>query len=465
MTRNVYVELDYTDGGKETRIFSIYPDENSEGRLMGSLIFKSKVRAWMMADRSTSGFNKITVANADGELDSFADFTFSECRIKEVISGSETTLVTALIERVLLDGEKHLEIHLKDATKLLDKPIQDNLFPASETSITGSGTNTYYALENQPRPIAIGNSIKSAKPVSAKRSNNEYICHDEDIYTVQSVYDNGAVVSDTHYGEGFTLSADPAGIITANIRGQENSTNTDRIRYFDDIIDYLLDIRESIPYNTTDASTIDTDKGYNYHYYQDNTINRTIREVLQWLCDSHTGWFYADESGEIRFGYLDDPAVSQDVDISQYDIISEVKVWDDTAPNITTKVGGNRNWHVLNADDIASSVSENVRQVLSSQWHSVTEGSSSLDSFYADTGQVHDSLGSATDAQDEADHVTDLYSQRRKFYQFDSSVDAEIGQTVELTYPRFGLDSGVNLLVLGREIDFINNTYKLTLWG
>jgi|GEM_PF-6374920 hypothetical protein len=465
MTRNVYVELDYLNPGKLTRTFSLYPDEDGEGRLMGDLIFKTKVRAWMMADRSTSGFNKITIANADGELDSFADFTFSECRIKSGTPSSNTLLVTAQVERVVLDGERHLEVYLKDATKLLDKPIQDNLFPASETSITGSGTNTYYALENQPRPICFGNTVKSIKPVSAKRSNNEYICHDEDVYTIQTVYDNGVSVTYTHYGEGFTLSTDPAGIITVTLRGQENNANTNRIRYFNEVIDYLLDVRESISYSSSDVSSINSDKGYNYQYYQDNNTNRTIREVIQWLSDSHSGWFYADEDGVIRFGYLDEPAVSQDVEIGQYDVIGNIKVFDDTAPNIKTRVGGNRNWYVLNADDIASSVTQQVRLELSSQWQNVTEGASSLDSFYTDTGEVHDALCSLADAQDEADHVTDLYSQRRKFYQFTSAVDAEIGQTVELTYPRFGLDSGVNLLVLGREIDFINNTYTLTLWG
>lgn len=464
--RNVYVELDYIASPKDlTRTFSITPDATGEGRLMRPLKFTTSVRTWIQNESTSSGLSKIIIANSDGYLDTFANETFTECRIKEDIDGSTTTLVTGQIDRVVLNGKKFLEVSLKDATKLLDIPLQTNLFPASETSITGSGTNTYYALEGQPKPVCIGNSVKSIKPVLAKRSNNEYICHDEDIFAIQTVYDNGTSVSNTHYGEGFTLSTDPAGRIVARVRGQETPDNSSRIRDFDDIIDYLLNIRESISYSTTDATAITSAKGYWLHYYQDNTVNRTIREVIQWLCDSFTGWFYADESGDIRFGYLQEPAVSQDVDINQNNVIDGITVFDDLAPNLTTLIGGDRNWFVYNVDDIAAGVSELDRISLSSQWQTVAEGVNTIDSFYTDKGNVHDAIGISTDAQDEADNVTDLYSQRRKFYSFKSSVDAQIGETVELTYPRFGLDSGVNLLVLGREIDFIDNTYKLTLWG
>ena len=103
---------------------------------------------------------------------------------------------------------------------------------------------------------------------------------------------------------------------------------------------------------------------------------------------------------------------------------------------------------------------------LAQQWRNVTDGANTLDVFYTSTEKVFDSLiQRGADAQDEIDSITNMYSEKRKFYVFDTTENVEIGETVKLTYPRFGLDSGVNLLCLGKEIDFIENTYRITLWG
>lgn len=74
--RNIHVEIDYIDSpSNSTRIFSIYPDTTSEGRLIGELIFSASVRTWVQKDRSQSSLSRITLANADGSLDAFVDET------------------------------------------------------------------------------------------------------------------------------------------------------------------------------------------------------------------------------------------------------------------------------------------------------------------------------------------------------------------------------------------------------
>lgn len=465
MMRNVYVELDYNDGAPQTRTFSIYPDETGEGRLMSPLKFSIKVRTWIQNESTTSGLSKIIICNADGELDSFADETFTAARIKQNVNGTVTTLAYGLISRVILSGVNFMEISLKDATKILDIPMQNEFFPASETSDTGSGTNTYYALEGQPRPLSFGRP-KSIKPVLVNRSNNEYHFHDEQAEAINIAYDNGVSVSEIFHTKGFTLGVDPAGIIVADIRGAQTIGASNDARKIHQIWEYIFDKHSITDYSLTDLEDIDTDKSYRYSYYQDNTSSVKIKEILRWFCDSFTGWFYADESGYIRFGYLDSPAVSEDLSISELDIFDSVKVFDDLAPNITTKAGSDRNFYVYNSDDIAAGATAQNKINLAQKWRSVQESSNTLDDFYQSVTEPHDTLIQlGSNALSEIDHVIDLYSQRRKFYTFDTSISAEIGETVKLTYPRFGLDSGVNLLCVGREIDFINNTYRLTLWG
>lgn len=463
--RNIYIAVTYAGSPNVTRTFSLYPDNTGEGRLMSPLKYKASVRTWIQQDRTSATISNIILANADGELDTFVDEEFIDVQISEDVDGTTTDLAYGLIERVVLNGSKTITIKLKDALKSLDIPVQDSFYPASEPSNSASDTNTYYGLEGQPRPLLIGTGF-SIKPVLLKRSINEYQCHDSDIYLLRDVYDRGVVVLDTPTSNGFVLTNDPDGVIVCDCDGEENTGGTNRIRKIDDIVDYIMGRIGVTNFSTSDLTALDTAKNYSYLYYQDNTTNRTAREILKLWFDSCTGWFYAAEDGEIRFGYLDEPAVTQDVNISKYEVVKGINVFDDTAPNITSKFGGNRNFYVYPSDDIAASATEQNTMDLASQWRLVYDGSSTLDSFYKESGKIMDTyLQGGVYIEDEADHVTSLYSQKRKFYTFDSTVIAEIGQTVNLTYPRYGLDSGVNLLCVGKEIDFINNTYRLTLWG
>ena len=216
--RNVYCAIDYVGSPTQTRTFSVTPDDTGEGRLMSPLTYNVSVRTWVQNDSTRSGVADVIICNADGLLDDFVDEVFIDLTISEDIDGSTTQLAYGLIDRVILNSDKTITVKLKDASKILDIPMQDDLFPASETSDTGSGTNTYYALEGQPRPISLGRP-KSLKPVLAKRSNNEYHFHDEQAEQVNNVYDNGVIVTDTFYSKGFTLAVDPVGIIVADVRG------------------------------------------------------------------------------------------------------------------------------------------------------------------------------------------------------------------------------------------------------
>lgn len=447
--RNVYVELDYNDGSDKTRTFSIYSDGTGEGRLLAPLKFSVKVRTWIQADRTESSISKISICNADGELDDFIENTFTACRIKENDNGTTSTLATGLIDRVVLTNNSVIEVSLKDASRVLDIPLQDEYFPASETSDTGSGTNTYYALEGQPRPLALGD-VLSVKPVLAKRSNNEYHCSEQSLDATVTTYDRGVVVTHTDQDKGFTLNADPDGAVVADIEASDSVGIFTRYS--------ILNLDED------DLDYIDNNKGYDYAYYQDNTSSSTIFDFLTWFCDSITGWFYADEVGDIRFGYLELPAVTADVEINT--TLSEVKVFDDLAPNLTTKLGYDRNWYVYEDDQIAASATAENRANLTKQWRGTLDGVNKVDDFYSPLPTIHDTfIRGESNGQDEIDNITELYSERRRFYTFDSPEIAEIGQTVKLTYPRFGLETGVNLFCVGYEIDFIYNSYRLTLWG
>lgn len=468
--RNVVVYITYAGSPKDAvRAFSLFPGYDGtyhlEGRLLSPLTFEVSVSTWIQSDNTTYGLSLIKLANDDGALDDFSLEEFIDVEIAEIVDGTKTVLAYGEIEQAYFDGEKTLNFKVKDATKILDVPLQNEFFPASETSDTGLGTNTYYALEGQARPISLGRP-HSVKGVLAKRSNDEYHVHFEQTDTVNNVYDQGVAVAYIFHTKGFTLSTPPNGVVVADVRGAYAVGTTSDARNVDEIFEWIFDKHSITNYSSTDLTTIDTAKSYRYAYYQDNNQNRTIRDVIKWFCDSFTGWFYGDESGDIRFGHLQEPAVSSDVDIEKINVIGGINIFDDLAPNITTKIGNDRNWYVYNSDDIAPAATAQNQINLAQQWRKVQESSNTLDSFYRDKVEPFDSLIHVNgDALLEIDEVVGLYSQRRRFYSFESDIKADIGETVKLTYNRFDLDAGVNLLCVGKTIDFISNIYRLTLWG
>lgn len=449
--RNVYVELDYNDGADKTRIFSIISDPISEGRLIGPLTFSTKVRTWIQSESTSSGLSKIKINNADGALDLFADNHFTECRIKENLNGTIKTLVTGQVNRVVLAKSELLEIDLKDETEILNVPNQDDYFPASELSQDGVNTNTYYALEAQPRPIALG-SPKSIKPVLTNRAINEYQVNYFEVVTVDEVYDNGVEVLHTDYNLGFTLNTDPFGTIVADITVDETFG--------------LLTLSDFDNFVEADFTAIGIAKPYNFSYYQDNNSTNLVSDIMAIMCHSISGWYYADELGNIRVGFLQKPDVTASQDLTVFDVVDGINIFDDTAPNITTKIGTGKNWYTYNSDDVAAGATAQNKVDLVQKWRNVVDSTETLDSFYQSTGEIYDSLiDDPADGLLEINHLVEIYSQRRRFYTFDSLAIADIGETVNLIYPRYGLDTGKNLIVYGREIDFIRNTYRLTLWG
>jgi len=203
--------------------------------------------------------------------------------------------------------------------------------------------------------------------------------------------------------------------------------------------------------------------GFYIHPSQSITFN----EILDWINQSTTGWSYIDSQGDLIFGRLVKP---EDQAITGYltkdDIIKKLDVFDDEAPNITTKCGGSRNWYIHSENEIAFGASQEVQMDFTQAFREVITSSETLDSFYTDTGIPQDTLlPGINQTTDHINNLVDIYSVKRKFYIFTSSILFKVGDIVNVTHPRFNIDKGKKLLCLGYTEDFINQTYSLILWG
>jgi len=213
--RNVHAEIDYQDkSATQTIIFSIKPDLISEGCLVDKIEYSVAVRTAVQNDSTTFNLSKITIANEDGKYDWLVDEEFGQVRIKEIFDDNFASAIqksVGLIKRARFDGEKRIVFDLKDKKTLLDKQIQDQFLPASETSsVSALITNTYYGREGMPRPYMMG-FVYSIEPFLLNRSVNEYQIHDSEYFDIDFVYNNGVSVAFTDRGGGkFSLNVNPA---------------------------------------------------------------------------------------------------------------------------------------------------------------------------------------------------------------------------------------------------------------
>lgn len=460
MKENIYAIVAMETGvAYVERNFSLFPDAISEGRLMSPLVFKTSVRCWPQNETTSSGLGNVILANGDGYLDGLIENKFVSVKIKR---GSDI-LAFAYVSDVSFNKKNHLILQLKDALDVLDEPLQANVFPAQETVVIDgiAKINYFYAMEGLPRPFSLG-PARQIEPVLVCRATNEYEVHDGDFHSVARVLDNGVEVPFTKTERGFTLASDPHGKVLATVRGALDSAG-DFVIFFDNIIEYLFEKKSIDNYLASDLTQIQAAKNYRYSFYQNTSSNIKLMELVKWLCDSHCGYFYADEIGQIRFGFLREPQ-SPVFEIDERSVVGDINVFADKAENLTSILGANRNWDKYTEEQIAASVNEQTRQLLTADFRKKVSASTEFHSFYKDSEEPFDTL--LTDkSQQEIDLVAQLYFKKRFFYAFDSIKAPEIGEAVSFKYPRFRLDGGKNLICVGKETDFINETHRITLWG
>lgn len=483
MSRNVYLTIDYydPDSGKATDIvFSIDPDDDSVGRLVGKLEYSVSCRVWVQENSTTYGFAKFTVANNDGLYDFMTDVEMIGYQISDSVDSDYSAAViqaTGLIKRTRVDGEKNLEFTAKDPKEGLNTRIMGDLLPASEAStVSPFATNNYYGRENTPRPWLM-NLCYSCSPLLLNRSVNEYQIHDEENWNFSEVMDNGVNVTYTNKADGkLSLAADPTenGVLLVSARGQYMDSGVDFANFYFEV---LVEFFQKAGWTATDATNItdleykDKISGGTYRpktaFYISPDSNYTFNQILQWMCDSTTSFNYIDPTGDLLIKYLIKPEdETEDGEITQLETITQIDIIDDIAPKITTRVGVARNWTVMTDEQLAASVSETRSHELTQQWRDVAVATQTLDPFYTDTEETFDSLLTGlSQGEDHINNLVDIYSDKRKFYFVACETFFDIGDVVKVTNERFGIEAGKKLLCLGYTRDYLNNTLSLILWG
>lgn len=135
------------------------------------------------------------------------------------------------------------------------------------------------------------------------------------------------------------------------------------------------------------------------------------------------------------------------------------------------RVSYQRNWTVMTADAIAGAVTDERRNFLTEELRLVTVKDETVKDVHLlarDPEATRTLLLEETAAEQEAQRLFDLYRQQRSLYRVTVKTQPfklELGDQVQVVYPRLGLDGGRVFRVIGLEERAEINRVTLELWG
>jgi hypothetical protein len=447
---------------------------------------------------ASASFGELTLVNNDGELDYLVGYAV-DGRTLIIKAGEEsaayssfTTILKALMQQAAHEWER-VSIRLRDRIAEFNKPVQPLKYAG--TNALPAGIEGAADLKDAPKPFFFGR-VNNVAPVLVNSSRLIYQVTSGAIAEVINVLDNGVYLGrGTDYtdqedmeanapgagyfcvwkaGGMFRLGSPPAGLITATC------WEYDTVEYNTgaQVAKRLATGPGGVGLDDTVAAdyiALDGQNAGSVGLWV--TDGMTIAEALDRVTASLGAWWGFDRLGRFRIARFDAPAGDPVATLTGDEILSlsteaatiggqAVPVWKITLNhdiNYTPQTGANvagmvpaerRNWlekasRQAAAEDAAVKTAHPLAQELT------------YDTLLAGAGY----------AGPEVSRRLDLLKSQRTIYNVTARVDAtlldaiDIGEVVNVQYPRFGLNAGKLLRVIGYEPNWKNNELTLRLWG
>lgn len=257
------------------------------------------------------------------------------------------------------------------------------------------------------------------------------------------------------------------------------------IEHLTDWVEYLASDLGGATVDTAATDALEAVADYRLAHYAQT--DETLLSILRRTMDGWCGWLVPKLDGELTVGRLELPAATASLTLTDAHIISVTRTLD-TAKGLTTRLAGRRNHRVHADGDIASSVSAALKAELMTEYTirsaqpSVARVGFSASFVRADTvsKNVQQADGAPAqitflqeddDLQSEIGRVGTLERDQHWFYTVECVLAAVISeaieprQTIEIVWPRYGLDAGRNLFCIGVTSGFWSRRLKLYFWG
>ncbi|WP_414540425.1 hypothetical protein [Stenotrophomonas forensis] len=445
-----------------------------EGLLAEGVSLISEISFWPWGGDSIAqtAAAQCVVHDADGQLDALALAGASGLPISLRAVNADDMLADSVpvfrlsLESVEIndDGTKTLSFH--DAHNDLDETINRGVFLPNIA-----------ALAWKSQPVVIG-AVASVPAAGANSDATAMFLADGALF-VDVVMDRGdsmelGTFSLSPDGQQLIMKSPPMMPVVADVSsvgaGQQPATLQVAVQ---DVMRRL----EKAAWSASDCVAIDTASGYaGIGYYAGNSISG--RAALNAMLPSYGAAAYQDPDGVLRFTrivapetYTGEPAFTLDGN----DLAEDLLCVPDEAPNLTRRMAYRPNGQALAAADLVTDVVDVPqwrRDELTALYRAQVYGAGALHAHYrrADAADPVISLfWNRGDAQQEIDRVVDIYRQQRFFYQLtvrgDQSLAPMPGQIGRISYNRYGLATGKQVMVRRVERNPSTGDVMLTVWG
>lgn len=239
------------------------------------------------------------------------------------------------------------------------------------------------------------------------------------------------------------------------------------------LTEFVLDDKWSGTYDSAQLSDLQTDIGDHVLGLWHKDRVKTA-DLLDDLFKPFLGWWIPDVNREMKFGRLVDPDSIAEASVLNVDKFriqkgTQIKIYDDLMPGLTNIFGGKKNHYQISVENAAGSVADlGKAEKVSSEFTIVRRGAEGeLHEFYRwaeDKCILESNLQDEESIERERDRVASIASVKRKFIEIPiilpKGKKVFPGDKITVTYPRYGLDEGVDFVVISvsRAIVGLNAT-------
>ena len=428
----------------------------------------------VFSGRSFPSFGEIVLVNDAGTLDGvFSKGWTKDQRVTFRLGGPPDELRYPHFGTVMtgIMGMQHdmtdVEIHIPvfDEQKRLEITVPKTVFTSAN-----SGGSVPSASENIPQPIIYG-EVLNFKPTLIDLGSRIYGVAGHPVTSIGTVYDNGIVVSTSNINlttARFTLTAEPAGVVTCDVRGRATTagTYTDRVG---GVIEAFL--QQETGYS---ASEIDQARLKTLKQRRDMRIGiaitqtATALEVIDHMIAGLLVFYGHNRSGALDFHVMQRPAGPETLTFRDDVELLEGFTWSFSEPKSKVQVAYNNNETVISEDQAAAAVSLMRKNWLAKPYRTVVPTNGTVSAFYPyaiDEELIQTRLILPADATGIANERLTILGEERKIVRAPFGVQplqVNMGDIVAFSRSRYNLSGFWS--VIGIKEDYVSNSVELTLF-
>ena len=497
--RVVLVEIEGVIGGSAPYYLSNRPyttrgtdtpaNKSYEAVVSGGVTFNSGID--IAGGGASIGFGDIEIDNTDGSRDGWLQYVWANKPISIYIGDarwSKTDFVRIFTGLVLdIDTKSRTSINLI----LVDK-LQKLNVAISETTIGGTGENKDQLIPLvfgecfNVTPVLLSNPavISSQDPVIYQvHTGPDSAANTKALERIIEIRDNGAgpfpastyTANPTLLSQGkFSIPRNPIGTLTVSVQGGKNESGVYSSKIGAVIKNILLNYGKRVPssdINLTQFDSFDSTTPHNVGVYVNNREN--VLDICQQLANSAGAYLVTDLDGKFKLVQLKaDITATPDYSVGLSDMEEKtLAVSQKLDVEGSVKLAYCKNWTVQ-ASGNAGGLPVSTTELLAREHFYVVKKDQTVLDNYVQVGEPvqKDTLlisNTATSidgmptlqADTEAQRLLDLKKVPRFVYTatyFAHMLPVELGQTVRITHPRFGLSSGKTGMVVQADKDWLN---------